>query len=251
MGTKQNMCQCCYLSEHLYMCVCVCVCVHVCVKLLQSCPTLCNPMECSLPGSSFHGILQAQYWSGLPCSPPGSLPDPETESLSLMSLALAGGFFTAKATWEALSEPSLIVIKHTSFKWGGNKGEKRKRNWRDQLRVVRNGVTPSFYFNETSLLPELLNTPDTVMPQDFGTGCCLCLERSSCLWPSVWLVHLLLFAFIFNWGIIALHCGIDFCCTTWISSQKYLCIPSLLRLLPTHPTPLGRHGAPSWAPCAI
>ena len=29
-------------------------------------PTLCNPMDCSLPGSSVHGILQQEYWSGLP-----------------------------------------------------------------------------------------------------------------------------------------------------------------------------------------
>ena len=32
---------------------CVCVCVHA--KSLQSCPTLCNPMDCSPPGSSIHG----------------------------------------------------------------------------------------------------------------------------------------------------------------------------------------------------
>ena len=41
------------------LCVCVCVCVCVCAKLLQSRPTLCNPMDCSLLGSSVHGILQA------------------------------------------------------------------------------------------------------------------------------------------------------------------------------------------------
>ena len=29
-------------------------------KLLQSCPTLCDPMDCSLPGFSIHGILQAR-----------------------------------------------------------------------------------------------------------------------------------------------------------------------------------------------
>ena len=29
-------------------------------KSLQSCPTLCNPIDCSLPGFSFHGILQAR-----------------------------------------------------------------------------------------------------------------------------------------------------------------------------------------------
>ena len=33
-------------------CVCVCVCARVCAKLLQSCPTLCKPMDHSPPGSS-------------------------------------------------------------------------------------------------------------------------------------------------------------------------------------------------------
>ena len=35
------------------------VCTHAC-KLLSSCPTLCDPMDCSPPGSSVHGILQAR-----------------------------------------------------------------------------------------------------------------------------------------------------------------------------------------------
>ena len=39
---------------------CVCVCVCVCVLVPQSCLTLCNPMDCSLPESSVHGILQAR-----------------------------------------------------------------------------------------------------------------------------------------------------------------------------------------------
>ena len=42
-------------------------------KSPQSRPTLCNSMDCSLPGSSVHGILQARIWSGLPCPPPGDL----------------------------------------------------------------------------------------------------------------------------------------------------------------------------------
>ena len=45
----------------------------------QSCPTLCDPMDCSPPGSSIHGILEAKYWSGLPCPPPGDLPNPGME----------------------------------------------------------------------------------------------------------------------------------------------------------------------------
>ena len=48
-------------------------------KPLQSCPTLCNPLDCSPPGSSVHGILQAKIWSGLPCPPSGDLPDSVTE----------------------------------------------------------------------------------------------------------------------------------------------------------------------------
>ena len=42
------------------------------------------------------------YWSGLPCSPPGNLPDPGIEPTSLVFRALAGVFFTTSATWEAL-----------------------------------------------------------------------------------------------------------------------------------------------------
>ena len=36
-------------------------------KSLQSCPTLCNPLDCSLPGSSSMGFSRREYWSGLPC----------------------------------------------------------------------------------------------------------------------------------------------------------------------------------------
>ena len=38
----------------------MCVCVCVCVLDTQSCPTLCDPMDCSPLGSSVHGILQAR-----------------------------------------------------------------------------------------------------------------------------------------------------------------------------------------------
>ena len=36
----------------------------------------CDPVDCSPPGSSVHGILQARYWSGLPFPSPGDPPDP-------------------------------------------------------------------------------------------------------------------------------------------------------------------------------
>ena len=62
-----------YIVIDVYMCVCICICV---------CLTLCGPMDCSLPGSSVRGILQAGRLQWVAMS------------------ALAGGFFTTSATWE-------------------------------------------------------------------------------------------------------------------------------------------------------
>ena len=130
-------------------------------EVAQSCPTLSDPMDCSLLASSIHGIFQArvlewgaiafsiqrlngckrnkfyfrvhacvlshfnhvrlfmclrtitcqaplsiefsrqEYWSGLPCPPPGVLPNPRMKPTSLMSPALASRFFTTSPTWEA------------------------------------------------------------------------------------------------------------------------------------------------------
>ena len=47
------------------------------------------------------GFSKQEYWSGLPFSPPGDLPDPGIKPQSLRSLALEGRFFTTSVTWEA------------------------------------------------------------------------------------------------------------------------------------------------------
>ena len=47
------------------------------------------------------GFSRQEYWNWLPCLPPGDLPDPGIEPVSLVSPALAGRFFTTSATWEA------------------------------------------------------------------------------------------------------------------------------------------------------
>jgi len=57
-------------------------------------------MNGNLPDSSVQGILQQEYWSGLPCTPLGNLPDPGIEPTSLMSPVLAGRFFTTSTTWK-------------------------------------------------------------------------------------------------------------------------------------------------------
>ena len=53
----------------------------------QSCPTLCDPMNCNPPGSFVHGIIQARILSGLSCPPPGALPNPGTDPRSPASQA--------------------------------------------------------------------------------------------------------------------------------------------------------------------
>ena len=71
-------------------------------EVAQLCPTLCDPMNCSPPGSSVLGILQGKYWSGLLCPPPGDLPNPVFET---RSPRIAGRFFTVWATREAQAGP--------------------------------------------------------------------------------------------------------------------------------------------------
>ena len=53
------------------------------------------------------GFSRQEYWSGLPCLPPGDLPDLGIQPTSLMSLALAGMFFTTAATKSLQSCPTL------------------------------------------------------------------------------------------------------------------------------------------------
>ena len=51
-------------------------------EVTQSCPTLCDPVDCSLLGSSVHGIFQARVLEGVPFPSPGDLPNPGIEARS-------------------------------------------------------------------------------------------------------------------------------------------------------------------------
>ena len=59
----------------------------------QSCPTLCEPMDCSLPGSSVHRIFQSGILEWAAISSSGNPPNPGVEP---MFPALAGRFFTTE-----------------------------------------------------------------------------------------------------------------------------------------------------------
>ena len=74
----------------------------LCVSVAQSCLTFSRP-----PWTATHqaplsmGFFRQEYWSWLSFPPLGDLLNPGTEPASLISPALAGGFFTTRATWEA------------------------------------------------------------------------------------------------------------------------------------------------------
>ena len=62
------------------------------------------------------GFSRQEYWSELPCSPPGNLPNPGIEPSSLMSPALAGRFFTTSTIWEAPG--NRLKYSHLTFDKG-------------------------------------------------------------------------------------------------------------------------------------
>ena len=75
------------LSPHI-LCMCVLSHVRLCV----------TPWTAALQAPLSMGFSQQEYWSGLPFSPSGDLPDPGIKSISPLSPALAGTFFTTSAS---------------------------------------------------------------------------------------------------------------------------------------------------------
>ena len=77
----------------------LCVCLHA--------QSLSHVLVFAAPWAIAHQVPLSmefsgqEYWSVLPCPPPGDLPDPGIEPASFASPALAAGFFTTSATWEA------------------------------------------------------------------------------------------------------------------------------------------------------
>ena len=73
---------------------------NMCVRAqsLQSCPTLCDPMDCSLPGSSVHGILWARIleWVAMPSSSGSSRARDQIQVSCVF--CITGGFFTTEPT---------------------------------------------------------------------------------------------------------------------------------------------------------
>ena len=88
----------------------------VCAKSLQSCSTLCDPLDCTLQAPLSMRFSRQKYWSGVPCSPPGDLFDPGTKPPSLLSPAMEGRFFTTSTTWEALQNHRAVYKSRLLFR---------------------------------------------------------------------------------------------------------------------------------------
>ena len=95
---------------------CCCCCCYSCrfsrVWLYVTPGTVAHQAPLSLRFS------RQEYWNRLPCPPPGDLPNPGIKPTSLMSLALAGGFFTTSAAWEAPNPLlSLFILTLKLLLW--------------------------------------------------------------------------------------------------------------------------------------
>ena len=79
--------------------------IRVRAQLLQLCPNTLQPYGLAHQASLSMGFSRQEYWSGLPCPPPGDCPNPGIKLASFMSPTLAGRFFTAVP----LGKPELVI----------------------------------------------------------------------------------------------------------------------------------------------
>ena len=120
------MCQMLYTKDLVFVCL-----------VAQSCPTLCNPIDCSPLSPLSMGILQARTleWVAMPSSRASSQPSDWT-----WVSHIAGGFFTVWATREALLSPyfcpfliAMLGLTHGQSPWCWERlraeGEEGVRGW--------------------------------------------------------------------------------------------------------------------------
>ena len=94
------------------------------------------------------GFFRQEYWSGLLCPPPGDLPDPGVKPTSLMSPALAGGFFTASINhlpWKTSrmlifiveSASQHTILQHPSSGFPSQNKSLKSSQWQDVCLLQR------------------------------------------------------------------------------------------------------------------
>ena len=94
-------------------------------------------MDCR--GSSVHAFSRQEYWSGLPCPPPGDLLDSGIEPVSLGFFALLGGFFTTSAS-RGGGGPGRPAGEELQTEGRGRQTERRAHVHNKGLEVMREKV---------------------------------------------------------------------------------------------------------------
>ena len=96
-----------YVYTHMHICICMYVCMLSCFTHVQLFVTL---WTLALQTPMFMGFSKQEYWSVLPCPPPGALLNPGIEAESLMSPALSGEFFTTSAIYFSMTFTVALSI---------------------------------------------------------------------------------------------------------------------------------------------
>ena len=139
---------------------------YMCVCLVDwSYLTLCNPMGCSLPGSSVHGFLQARLleWVAIPFST-GSAPPRDQTQIS----CIAGGFFTVWATREALKVSQYLLTNHYK---GSNGNFTRERHGKHHLYQLSKVTITQIQTNRHG-------PPDATHQEGHNNFCCSCQRQN-------------------------------------------------------------------------
>ena len=145
----------------------------MCAKVLQSCPTLCDPMDFVAHLVSLSaGFSRQEDWSGFSYSPPRDPPKPGIELKSLMSPELAREFFTTRASWEALMEEESPPSPHPP----GAQSQGLWGEWGLRCPLLTSAWTTSPAESDPYLLPShLLPSPSPIQPS--------CWDQSFCKSP--------------------------------------------------------------------
>ena len=94
------------------------------VLLAQSSDT-CDPVDCTPSGSSVHGTLQQESWSGLPFPSPGDLPKGGSPAFQVGSLPFEPLGKLQSSVASVLLKRGLWVQRHAGSRWGAEPGQPR------------------------------------------------------------------------------------------------------------------------------
>ena len=86
-------------------------------KSVLLCQAVCNPMDCSPPGSSVHSILQERILEWAPCPPPGDPPDTGMEPRAPAALVLCRQILYGWTTGEAQGSDRELHKSRNVEKW--------------------------------------------------------------------------------------------------------------------------------------